>query len=230
MPGSPTRHQGDHLAARELTALTGSTNPRQEEGNQAANTTDGRSIAKESPEPRNNWKEATRTEELPKGGHQGFRDTGEKALGEQGTLDGAAEAKRTKDTTSTLEEKTSTPQGERGTLDGAAEAKKTEETTSTLEEKTPTLWDQTQKRPSSPTYNQGTDAKRWPKGSRGGRRTAEEEHLAKSPQQDTIMPRSRSRNWRAAKGKQQGHKNRRRQIHRRGITRAKKLPERSHQD
>ena len=92
------------------------------------------------------------TEEPPKGGHQGFRDTGEKALGERGKLEGAAKAKRTEDTTSTLEEKTSTPR------------------------------DQTRKRLSSPTYNQGTAAKRLPKGSHGGRRAAEEEHR----QEETI--------------------------------------------
>ena len=157
MPGSPTHHQGDHLAARELNSLTGRTTPCREEANQEAGTTDGRSIAKESPEPRNNRKEATRTEEPPKGGHQGLGDTGEKALRERGTLDGAAKAKRTEDMTSNLEEKKPTP------------------------------WDKTQKRPSSPTYNQGTAVKRVPKGSRGGRRAPEEEHLAKSCQEETII-------------------------------------------
>ena len=168
MPGSPTCHKGAHLAARELDTPTGSTTPCREEATQAADTTDSRSISEESPEPRNDRKEATRTEELPKGGHQGFGDTGEKALGERGMLDGAAEAKRTKDTTSTPEEKTPTPLGERGTPDGAAEVKRTEDTTSTLQEKAPTPLDQTRKRPSSPTYNQGTTAKKLPKGSRGG--------------------------------------------------------------
>ena len=70
-------------------------------------------------------------------------------------------------------------------LDGAGKAKRTEDTTSTLEEKRSTPWDQTQKRPSSPTYNQGTAAQRLPKGSRGGRRAAEEEHLAKNSQEET---------------------------------------------
>ena len=187
MPGSPTHHQGDHLAARELNSLTGRTTPCREEANQEAGTTDGRSIAKESPEPRNNRKEATRTEEPPKGGHQGLGDTGEKALRERGTLDGAAKAKRTEDRTSTLEEKKPTPLWERGTLDRAAKAKRTEDMTSNLEEKKPTPWDKTQKRPSSPTYNQGTAVKRVPKERRGVRRAPEEEHLAKSCQEETII-------------------------------------------
>ena len=72
---------------------TTSTNTCHQDGGNREETTDGRSTAKESPEPRNDRKEATRTEEPPKGGHQGFGDTGEKALWERGMLDGAAEEK-----------------------------------------------------------------------------------------------------------------------------------------
>ena len=206
MPGSPTRHQGEDLAGRELDALTGSTTPRQEEGNQAAGTTDGRSIAEESPEPRNNRKEAPKTEEPTKGGHQGFGDIGEKAL------------------------------GERGMLDGAAKAKRTEGTTSTLEEKTPTLWDQNRKRPSSPTHYQETAAKRLPKGSGQAeppRRTTWQKAAGRRPSlrsHQREAAKIEEPQLKAAKGKQPGQKNCQRQIHRRGIVRAKKQPERSHQD
>ena len=159
MLGSPTCHQGDHLAARELDALTGSKPPPR------SKPSAGRSIAQKSPEPRNDWKETTRTEEPQKGDQQGLWDTGEKAMGKRGTLDGAAEAKRTEDMTSTLEEKnTHTTAG--GVREAGRSCRGQEDRGHNQHlggKKHPH-----RKKPSSPTYNQGTTTKRLPKGSRGG--------------------------------------------------------------
>ena len=85
MPRSPTRGQGAHLAAREVDSPARSTTPRREETTQAADTTNGRSKAKEPQE----------------GNHQGGKDPW-KALERS-----EAEAKKTQGMTKTRKEPSS---------------------------------------------------------------------------------------------------------------------------
>ena len=94
MPRSVTRHQGGkaHLVAREVDSPTRSTTPRREETTQAADTTNGRSKAKEPQE----------------GNHQGGKDTMEKAPGSWKALERPeAEAKKTQGMTKTRKEPSS---------------------------------------------------------------------------------------------------------------------------